>query len=300
MKFQGVGRSKRIRRLFAGSANLLIILSLAGIIELAFFFTESWAHSLFIQSSRYTVRPGASTPLFFCYGHHFPVDGAVRRNKLAWVKVRSPEGKTKRLALRDEQTLHSYLIHYDVEGTWTLTAETTPGYYAIYTDKKGKIRHTLQPLSAFLDTAERVQSSMRSSQWTKTYVTCGTSSTPFPSQVGLPLEIVPLHNPLLLKVGSQLTVQIYTNGEPYQGTGVWDATYNGYSTEAEDMYVQKTTVEGGKFVVPIDHPGRWYVRFFTKKAAPLDKRDRYRTEKRTTTLSFEVRNERRRPRSPSS
>ena len=36
--------------------------------------TPTQAHSLYIQSSRYHVSEGKSSPLFFCYGHHIPVD----------------------------------------------------------------------------------------------------------------------------------------------------------------------------------------------------------------------------------
>ncbi|MFP4049592.1 MAG: hypothetical protein ACLFT8_06550, partial [Desulfovermiculus sp.] len=38
----------------------------------------SSAHSIYIQSSRYKVSQGQESPLFFCFGHHFPVDGGIR------------------------------------------------------------------------------------------------------------------------------------------------------------------------------------------------------------------------------
>ena len=211
----------------------------------------------------------------------------------------SPAGEEKEIALRDEKSLHSYPVSYDSEGTWTLIAETTPGYFAMYTDKKGRKRHSLKPLSSFIENASEVESSMRSSQWTKAYVTCEKPSPDFPSRAGLPLEIVPLKNPQLLKEGDSLEVQVYNDGKPYLGNGAWDATYNGFSTEAEDMFIPRTEVKGGVFTIPVDHSGRWFVRFFTKQDAPADARDQYLTEKRTSTMTFEVRNERKRPKSDS-
>nr|WP_320115474.1 DUF4198 domain-containing protein [uncultured Desulfuromonas sp.] len=255
----------------------------------------SGAHSLFIQSGRHHVTSGKGSPLFFCYGHHFPVDEAVRRNKLAYVKVIDPLQQVLEVALRDEHSLHSYVVQYDKPGTYVLTAQTSPGYFAMYRDKKGRKRHSLKPLDTFIDDAKSVQSSMRSSQWAKSYVVCDAPSQPFPAEVGLPLELVPDKDPTLLKQGDQLVVQVYRNGNPYQGEGFWDATYAGFSTEAEDLYVPRTAVSTGRFVVPIDANGRWFVRFFIKTEAPPQQRHRYLTDKQTSTLTFLVRNERKRP-----
>ena len=253
------------------------------------------SHSIFIQSGRHQVTQGKASPLFFCYGHHFPVDDAVRRRKLAYVRVIAPDRATSDIALRDERCLHSYLVNYDQPGTYVLVAETTPGYFAMYIDKKGRKRHSLKPMSTFSGRATKILSSMRSSQWAKTYVFCGKPSVPFPARVGLPLELVPATDLSQLKQGDNLSLQIYRDGTPFSGEGHWDATYNGFSTEAEDMYIQRTACTGGNFTVPIDVSGRWYVRFFTKIPAPDADREAYLTEKQTTTLVFEVRNARKRP-----
>lgn len=253
------------------------------------------AHSLFIQSGRYHVSSGKGSPLFFCYGHHFPVDDAVRRKKLTYVKVVDPEAIETQIALRDEKSLHSYVVDYSKSGTYVLVAESKPGLFAMYTDAKGRKRHSFKPLSTFVDTAQSIESSMRSSQWAKSYVVCNQSSTPFPAQIGLPLELVPKQDPSSLKKGDSLTFTVSYDGQPYQGEGFWDATYSGFSTEAEDMYVQRRAVTGGEFTLPIVASGRWFVRFFTKNAAIEGDRANFLIEKRTTTLTFEVRNERRRP-----
>lgn len=253
------------------------------------------AHSIFIQSGRYKVKEGKGSPLFFGYGHHFPVDDAVRRKKLAYVKVIDPDGMIKEIQLRDEKSLHSYVVPYEKKGTYSLIAETTPGYFAMYTDKKGRKRHSLKPLHTFIDNAKEVHSCMRSSQWAKTYVTSGTSSDQFPAKIGLPLELIPENSLSGLKQGDSITFQVYNDGKPYAGKGFWDATYAGFSSEAEDMYFPRTEITGSEFTLPIEQSGRWFVRFFTKTDAPENRKNEYLTEKRTTTLTFEVRNERKRP-----
>lgn len=263
------------------------------------FSVQAGAHSLYIQSGRLQVERGKASPLFFCYGHHFPVDDAIQRSKLAYVRVIAPDRSSTDLALRDEHSLHSYLVRYEQPGTYILTAETTPGYFAMYVDKKGRERHSLKPLSAFADEAREVRSSMRSSQWAKAYVISDKASDPAPGPVGLPLELVPAANLAGLQEGESLAFQVYADKKPYSGEGVWDATYSGFSTEAEDMYIPQTKTTDGKFVVPVDHAGRWFVRFFSKTPAPETKKTEYLTEKRTTTFVFEVRNERRRPQADS-
>ncbi len=70
------------------------------------------AHSFYIQSGRYVVPKGKSSPLFFCYGHHFPVDDAMRGKKLKNIKVILPDGTTKEMAIKDERTLHSYVRRF--------------------------------------------------------------------------------------------------------------------------------------------------------------------------------------------
>ncbi len=256
-------------------------------------------HSLFIQAASYNVKVGKESPLFFCYGHHVPVHDALRSEKLAWIKAVSPDNHIHSIVIREGKSLHSYMVAYDVPGTWTLAAETTPGFYTIYTDKKGREHHAIKPLSAIIDKAAGIKDSLRSSQWTKTYVNCGKASDTSPEIIGMPLELVPHKNPLLLKKGDSLIIQVHSDGKPYTGTGFFDATYNGFSTESEDMYLPRAQASNGKFTVPIDSSGRWFVRFFTKQDAPEKMKREYLTEKKTTTLTFEVRNERRRPRTNS-
>jgi uncharacterized GH25 family protein len=280
----------QIRIFYLGTVTVVLAFLLAGMFPMS-----ASCHSLFIQSGRHQVSKGKSSPLFFCYGHHFPVDDAIRRKKFAYVRVIAPDKAITELSLRDEKSLHSYLVTYDQVGTYVLVAETTPGYFSMYYDKKGRKRHSLKPMQNFASKAKEIITSLRSSQWTKTYVFSGQPSESFPAQVGLPLELAPLTDVSKLKPGDALQLQVYQSGKPYEGTGYWDATYAGFSTEAEDMYIPRTSCDNGRFTVPVDSGGKWFVRFFSKVPAPEDKKAEYLTEKRTATIVFEVRNERIRP-----
>jgi uncharacterized GH25 family protein len=261
--------------------------------------TVAFGHSLYIQSSRYTVSEGKRSPLFFCYGHHIPVDDGVRAKKLKSVKVQTPSGDIRQIDIRNETSLHSYMVDYDMPGTWVLTAETNPGYYTVYVDKKGRERHTIKPKSAIVDRAAEVKKSLYSKQYTKTYVVCESSSSDFPARVGLPLELVPSTDITALKAGEMLELKVFFNGKPYSGRGTWDATYNGFSTVAEDNAYPKTETVGDTLRIPIPLSGRWFVRYFIKIDAQGADRENYTQMKHTATLVFQIPNSRKTPASGS-
>lgn len=256
---------------------------------------EGLAHSLYIQSSRYQVYKGKRSPLFFCYGHHVPVDDGVRPGKLNTVRVTAPDGTTRDLEARAETGLQSHMVRYEQPGTWALSAWTNPGTYTVYVDTKGRDRHTIKPMSAVRDDAQEIIKSLYSRQYAKTYVVCGEPSQTFPARLGLELELVPTRDVSTLKPGDDLELRVWFHGEPYDGPGSWDATYTGFSTQAEDNFHMRTEVDGESFTVPLPNAGRWFVRYFVKVPAQGEERERFTHAKYTATLVFEVPNERKRP-----
>jgi uncharacterized GH25 family protein len=252
----------------------------------------SLAHTLYIQSSRHQVAEGKRSPLFFCYGHRVPVDDGVRAKKLKKVEVRRPGGQIEQVSIRPVTSLHSYMVKYDKPGTYVLSAETSPGYYTVYIDKRGRERHALKPKSDVMDKAQIIEKSFYSKQFSKTYVVCEKPSEKFPARIGQKLELVPDRDTTTLKAGDTLELKVYFNDKPYQGAGSWDATYNGFSTESENFFYSKSQVSGPGFKVFIPRPGRWYLRYFIKTPAKGKDREQYNQEKNTATLVFEIPNKR--------
>ncbi|MCG8620336.1 MAG: DUF4198 domain-containing protein [Desulfobacterales bacterium] len=268
---------------------------IAGLLMLSFQVPQTFAHSLYIQSTQYFADEDKSLPLYFCYGHYVPVADGLRGKKLNRVNVVSPDGTATPITVRDEKSLHSYMVNYDAPGTWTLTAETTPGYYTVYTDKKGKERHTIKPMAKIMDRAKEVHKSYFAKQYAKTYVNCERPSATFPARAGLALELVPRTDLFTLKPGDNLELDVYLDGKPYTGKGTWDGTYMGFSTVAEDNFYPKTEVEGSRISVALPDTGRWFIRYFIKKDAPEADKDKYLQMKLTATLTFQIDNERKTP-----
>jgi uncharacterized GH25 family protein len=252
----------------------------------------SSAHSIYIQSSRYKVFEGNESPLFFCFGHHFPVDGGIRSSKLKHIKVYKPGGDIQNIDIRNETCLHSYMVNYDQPGTYVLTAETNPGYYIVYLDKKGRERHCIKPKSAIADQAQKISMSLYSKQFTKTYVVCEKPSAKFPDFIGHPLELVPAKDISELRAGEILELKVYSDGQPYTGQGTWDGSFNGFSTVAEDNFYPKTKISGDTLRIMIPHPGRWYIRYHIKvDAQSPEQKKHYNQIKRTATLVFQIPNQ---------
>jgi len=279
----------RTKVIYSSLLLALFLLAIGMSVEIAL------AHSIFIQSGRHRVDEGKKTPLFFCYGHHFPVDDGVRSKKLATIKVHDPEGTVFEFSPRVDTCLQSQMVEYEKPGVYVLSAETNPGFYTKWIDKKGRNRSTLKPMSAVKDEASKIEKSLYSKQYAKTYVRCGATDGKYQAFVGLPLELVPMQDPTTLKPGDTLTLRIYSNGNPYKGAGQWDATYGGYSTEAEDLALSRKEVVGDTIDVQLDQPGRWFIRYFIKTAATSDKKGEYLQLKQTATLVVLVPNERKQP-----
>ncbi len=254
----------------------------------------SMAHTMFIQPTQFHLRQGKSSPFLFCYGHNIPFADGIRGKKLKAVSVISPAGDALAVSIRNETSLHSYMVDYNTPGTWILTAETTPGFYTVYVDKKGKEHHVIKPLSAVRDQAEKVVMSLFVKQYSKSYVACNSPSKGEFPVAGLGLELVPKNDLFALKQGQTLELEILKDGKPFTGQGVWDATYNGFSTQAEDMFFPKTKVKGSRFSMVIEHPGRWFLRYTTSEDAPEAERENYHKLKLSTSMVFQVDNERRR------
>ena len=246
-----------------------------------------YAHTLWIQSSRYKVKRGLAKPMFFGWGHYLPLDDVISGNKLRYIKVFDPMGRSREIAVMEEKSLHSYLIKYDQVGTYCLAAETKPGYYTVYRDKDGKIHHATKPKSA-LSEAEDITLSNLTLQSAKAYVVCEEPYDHVPSPVGFLLELLPLQDPTKLKPGDELPLEVFFKGKRFEGKGKWVATYNGYSTAGEDYFHKETEVEGGKFAVPITRPGIWFVRFSFKQEATGEEALRCNHLNYKTTLVFQV------------
>jgi hypothetical protein len=84
--------------------------------------------------------------------------------------------------------------------------------------------------------------------------------------VGHPLEIVPLINPIALKVNDYLPFQVLQDGQPY--TGFFTATYAGFSSEDDVFAYTAQTDEEGNGRLRILSRGIWLIKVESQEPYP--------------------------------
>lgn len=103
------------------------------------------------------------------------------------------------------------------------------------------------------------------------------------NSIGYPAEFVLENNPYDLKIGKTLDVQLLSNNEPVEEYLV----YAGYMYKGimhTDIFKERTGKKG-KFKVPIESPGLWYLRTIIMKESDEDGVD---YESNWATLTFEI------------
>ena len=108
----------------------------------------------------------------------------------------------------------------------------------------------------------------------------------FDKPVGHKLEIVPLKNPINLKLGDFLPVRVLFNGKPKRFIHVY-ATYSGFSTGEDFAYATSTDGEGIA-KIRLTHWGPWLIKTDIKLPAPDNLKDKCNQLHYTATLTFEV------------
>lgn len=111
------------------------------------------------------------------------------------------------------------------------------------------------------------------------------------AELGYPAEIVPVANPYRLAAGDTLPVRVLVGGEPVADQLVY-AAWEGWTPPeeagpGEREPVRVRTDAAGVARVPLEQPGRWYVRLIHMRRASDDPEVDYVSE--WATLTFEVR-----------
>lgn len=267
---------KKIYKVFLVSSALCFLL---------FNSASVYAHTMWLNVSNYSPeiyssQYGARTKVYFGWGHRYPVDDFLSKEKLKDFSLIYPCGKKEKLNPNPGGFLATN-ITFSSEGTYIVTAVLKPGFYTMYV-KRGEIHHKSSPKTGF----EGVILSLYFEQYTKALINVGEGTDSFSQPIGHKLEIIPLKNPRELKVGDFLPVQVLFEGKPARFYKVY-GTYAGFSTE-DDFAYATTTNSKGKANIRIMHYGPWLIKTDIKLRAPEELKDKCNKLHYTATLSFEV------------
>jgi hypothetical protein len=247
------------------------------------------AHDWFIQAVDYQLQGPGTTVLFQGWGHKLPLDDAIAGDKMARLRLMSPDGDCSELSPAEGRSFHAIPVELKAPGIHTVLGESTPGFYNIYADKDGKMHHSTRALDELTDAA-RVVFSVRAFQFPKTYVVVGElpQDAESPGPAGAKVEIVPHQAPGTLQAGDRLSFSILFDGKPAPDGTEFDATYMGFSTAAEDYLYMGRTTAGGEGSIDLCHPGVWYIRTHLILPATSDMAKKCRNMLYDATLSLHV------------
>jgi uncharacterized GH25 family protein len=245
-----------------------------------------FGHNLWLNAVDYrphmSQRTGAHTKVYFGFGHRFPVQDFLDKEKLIEFKQIDPDGNSRDLQAGDGGFLTTPLI-LKKQGAHVITAATQHGFYTMYF-KNGRVHHKLDTKEGLTD----VLLSLYYENFTKALINVGdTGDDAFAKPVGHNIEIIPLENPYLKKAGDTLKLKVLHKGRPASFCDV-HATYVGFSVKEDYAYANKTGSDGIS-VIRLLEPGQWIVRAVVRKPAGEAIRGKCIEEKYSATLSFEVR-----------
>lgn len=254
---------------------------------LSIFSANVFAHTLWINATDYSpeIYPGfgAKTNLYFGFGHHFPVDDFLSQEKIEEFYFVCPGcGKHHNLKPNPGGFLATE-VRFKEPGSYIVAAKLKPGFYTMFVEK-GKIHHKIGPKTKIKG---KVILSLYYEQYAKSLINAGKKDLiNFDKPVGHKLEIIPLKNPLNLKLGGFLPVKVLFNGKPARFCRVY-ATYAGFSTGDDFAYSTSTNSEGiGK--IRIIHWGIWLVKTDIKLPPAEKLKDKCNQLHYTATLTFEI------------
>lgn len=251
-------------------SSLLFFLFLSTMLFAA---TPAFAHFAWLGLSDYTPKKGAKLKGTVGWGHSFPLEGFLSRNRLENFSILGQEKEEK-------EVLFSSPLEWEseegltTEGGYVVTAERKPGFYT-KTTKGGR--------SASKQDLEGVISCSYSHMSMKAVASQGAVGE-VSQVVGLPIEIVPLDNPASLKQGDYLHVRILLHGEPYRGEVY--GTYAGFSTDSNTYAYVTTTDTQGYGRIRLLQPGLWLLK--TSHETPYPDSEECDVEKFITSLTFAV------------
>jgi uncharacterized GH25 family protein len=120
-------------------------------------------------------------------------------------------------------------------------------------------------------------------KFSKTLINLSPSDQGYATVVGDKLEIVPVTNPAIARVGDEITVKVLFKSQPLS-VPVY-ATYDGFSTQENTYAYYTECADDGTAKIKITHTGLWMVR--VEERAP-EKTDDYDAYWARAVLVFEV------------
>ncbi len=241
-----------------------------------FFFlliSNCYAHYPWIIVSNYNPDLGEPIRVLVGWGHRFPIDDFLNPSSIESLKVLNTRTKKSTSILGPDVIIKTDFT--STPGTYIIYGFRKPGFYT-KTYEGGK-RQSKKGLS-------NVIKCYYSNMYMKSIVNVGKSKGEVNKKIGQKLEIIPLKNPINLKVGDYFPIKVLFKNKPYKGMVY--STYMGFSCEKNVFAYTTSTDWSGNAKIKIIHPGIWMVKVANEE--PYKDKEVCDVESYVSTLTFEV------------
>lgn len=193
-------------------------------------------------------RPAVGEPVAvkIGWGHRFPGGEPMRDGMLRRILVVDPDGAVSYLSPASQG---DYRFEAEQPGVYRFYADVHPGFVSKTTDG-----YKRQPKNTVKEALSCFCYDLRAGA----LLPVGVAKAAGAAFSENPLEIVPLSDPTRLATGDTLPVKVLFNGVPLSGARI-DATYAGYSDQADDFAVSVETGKEGTANIPVTEKGPWLV-----------------------------------------
>ena len=215
---------------------------------------------------KYAPKPRAKSVVYFGWGHKYPVCDFLADKYLGDFCLIGPDGGKKKLK-PGKGGFKATEIIMKKEGGYIAAATIKPGFYGEVKGKKDFYK-------------------MRYAQYAKAIINTGeVFGNPFSKPVGQKLEIIPLVNPVKLKLGDWFEFKVLFDGKPAKRVKVHACSLFSSTGESFDM----STDNNGKAKLRVLHYyGPWMVKAAMKLPPSSEFKDKCQELSYTATITFAV------------
>lgn len=227
--------------------------------------TTARAHALWVGSNRYLLEYPGKTPaplkatLFTGWGHRLPIDEPVTPERFGGIDLIAPDGSKKATAAATDG-YHAATIEIAQAGAWLATSWSKPAFSSQVKNDDGTITYFSVPKNE-VPAGKKVAETNYIRVFAKSliYVSgAGATDGALAKPVGHELELVPLKNPALAKVGDKVPVQVLFKGKPYKGDPIEVTSEHIASPHlGKSGFWSGETDAEGRVEIPINHNGVW-------------------------------------------
>jgi uncharacterized GH25 family protein len=228
------------------------------------------SHDMFLRLTSFYVKPNTETQIQLINGTFEKSENVISRDRMQDVSVVSAGKRTHpgNDMWSEADNITTLKLKTGAAGTYVAGLSTLPKMIELSAkDFADYLVHDglTDMFEARKKSGEDANGAKEKySKHVKTFFQVGDKLTDdYKTQLGYPVEFVPVVNPYSVKAGSEIQVQLLKQGKPLAGELVY-ASYLGYHSHAEDgshkEAIKTRTDANGMVKVKLDKAGQWYLR----------------------------------------